>query len=68
MYMYVFLLFVQVLMFNHSSKPYEVEKFERVAQVIFTRVAALEVRHLQSLGPQHATNRGEDGLGSSGRF
>ena len=55
-------------MFNHSSKPYEVEKFERVAQVIFTRVAALEVRHLQSLGPQHATNRGEDGLGSSGRF
>ena len=58
-------------MFNHSSKPYKVETHERVAQIIFSRVAAIEVRHVQSLfalGPQHATERGEDGLGSSGRF
>ena len=60
--------FFQVLLFNHCSTPYDVQAGERIAQIIFTKIATLEVKHVVSLGPQHVTERGEQGFGSTGRI
>ena len=54
---------IMVILINHGSEPFKVERGERVAQMVFapvTRAAFVEVCELD------ATARGEGGHGSTG--
>ena len=49
---------------NVSDKPYVIEPFERVAQMVIAPVLTPEITEVDELG---ATDRGEGGFGSTGR-
>jgi len=53
---------VGVILINHSSKPYVVEKGQKIAQIVFNRVE--RVKLVQS--KLNKTKRGEGGFGSTG--
>ena len=55
---------VKVIIFNHSSKSYELRFGDRIAQIIFEKVELLEVVEVDEL-PQ--TGKGEKGFGSTGK-
>ena len=55
---------VKVIIFNHSSKSYELHFGDRIAQIIFEKVELLEVVEVDEL-PQ--TGKGEKGFGSTGK-
>ena len=55
---------VQVVLFNHGSAEFVVEKGDRIAQLICERIAYPEVQQCETLP---CTHRGTDGFGSTGR-
>ena len=49
---------------NVSDKPYTIEPFERVAQMVIAPVTVMEI---EQVGELSDTTRGEGGFGSTGR-
>eukprot|EP00741_Cyanophora_paradoxa_P005917 tig00000949_g5735.t1 len=54
---------VGVVLFNHSDKPFEVKKGDRVAQLILERISTPDVVEVDDLD---STERGAGGYGSTG--
>ena len=54
---------VKVVLFNHSEKPIEVHSGDRIAQLILEKVSVLPLEEIKEL---NATQRGENGFGSTG--
>ncbi|MEM8933783.1 MAG: dUTP diphosphatase [Acidobacteriota bacterium] len=54
---------VQVLLINHGTEPFTVERGDRIAQVVFARVEAVTWVEVDALTD---TARGAGGFGSSG--
>jgi dUTP pyrophosphatase len=55
---------VQVLLINFGSEPYVVRRGDRVAQLVFARVARVT---LETAAELHSSTRGDGGFGHSGR-
>jgi dUTP pyrophosphatase len=55
---------VQVLLINFGSEPYVVRRGDRVAQLVFARVARVA---LETAAKLHSSARGDGGFGHSGR-
>lgn len=55
---------IQVILFNHGSKDFQVNKGDRIAQLIFEKIATPELKICSSLDD---TTRGEGGFGSTGK-
>ena len=55
---------ILVTLSNLSDKPYQVEPFERIAQMVISPVFLPELEEVDSLDE---TERGEGGFGSTGR-
>ncbi len=55
---------IKVILINHGSEPVWFERGERVAQLVITPVALVELREADDLD---VTERGAGGFGSSGR-
>ena len=55
---------VKMILFDHSSKPYEVHFCDRIAQIIFEKIEFFEVVQVDEL-PR--TERGWKGFGSTGK-
>ena len=53
-----------VLLVNHSDTPYDVKPGERIAQIVFRRVATPELVQVAQIDA--ATARGGSGFGSTG--
>lgn len=49
---------------NVSDKPYEIEPFERICQMVIAPVVPCDVEEVTELGN---TERGEGGFGSTGK-
>ena len=54
---------VKVLLFNHGDQPLRVQHGDRIAQIIFEKVDALQVELVKQLPP---SKRGTQGFGSTG--
>jgi dUTP pyrophosphatase len=55
---------IGVLLYNTTSKPYQVRKGDRIAQLIVVPCAIMDPLEVDELSP---ADRGENGFGSSGR-
>lgn len=55
---------IMVILANFSAEDYLVRRGDRIAQLVFQRVLAVEIVEVAALG---VTPRGTGGLGSSGR-
>ena len=55
---------VKVLLVNHGAEPFTVARGDRVAQLVFARVEAVEWDEAEALGD---SMRGAGGFGSTGR-
>ena len=55
---------IQVLLLNFGSEPYVVKRGDRVAQLVFARVARVTLETVPELT---STTRGDGGFGHSGR-
>lgn len=55
---------LKILLQNLGSEPTEIRRGERIAQLVFARFEAPEVREAAEVGE---TRRGEGGFGSTGR-
>ena len=54
---------VQAILINHGSAPFEIQRGDRIAQLLFARLPETTLRLADSLS---ATLRGEGGFGSTG--
>jgi len=54
---------VGVVLINHSSKPYKIEKNQKVAQIVFNKIERAKLLLKEALSE---TKRGEGGFGSTG--
>jgi dUTP pyrophosphatase len=57
---------LQVALFNYTNDPYEVKKYDRVAQIILHKVYNFDLALVDEFGPDY-NSRGIAGFGSSGR-
>lgn len=55
---------IKVLLFNHGAEEFQVNKGDRVAQLIFEKIVTPELMVVPSLDD---TERGEGGFGSTGK-
>lgn len=55
---------LRVLLVNHSSRPFRIERGDRIAQLVIAPVAHA---HLSEIAAVDATPRGDGGFGSTGR-
>ena len=55
---------IQAILINHSQVPFEIHRGDRIAQMLFLQLPKCELVPAQTLG---ASDRGEDGFGSTGR-
>ena len=55
---------VGVILINHSKKPYEIKKGEKIAQAVFKKFEIAELEVVEELSD---TSRGEGGFGSTGK-
>ncbi|HEY0331935.1 MAG TPA: dUTP diphosphatase [Rhodopseudomonas sp.] len=55
---------IGVLLINHGSQPFTIERGERIAQMVVARVARVELKAVAALDE---TARGSGGFGSTGR-
>lgn len=55
---------IMVSLHNHSTKPQEISKGERIAQIVFTPYVKAEFQEVDKLSD---TDRGEGGFGSTGK-
>lgn len=58
---------VRVLLFNHSTTAFQVEKGDRIAQLILERVCTPDVVEVDDESELEASERGAGGFGSTGR-
>ena len=56
---------IKVILFNHGNKDFIINNSDRIAQMILTPVAKMELEETESL-PE--TIRGEGGFGSTGKW
>lgn len=54
---------VKVILINHGPLRYTIKKGDRIAQLVFSPFAHVEMRHFEQLS---STSRGEGGFGSTG--
>ena len=54
---------VKVLLFNHSDRDFDVNKGDRVAQLVLERIYTPEIQEVESL---EESARGAGGFGSTG--
>jgi len=54
---------IGVILYNHGTEPYTVNKGDRVAQLLIVKIPRIR----QSVGRLPKSERGEQGFGSSGR-
>ena len=54
---------IQVILINHGSEPFRVERGARIAQLVIAHVARAQLREVESLDD---TARGAGGFGSTG--
>ena len=52
---------VQVVMYNHSDKPYEVVQGEAIMQIILEKISIPLLEEIQEIYP---TSRGDKGFGA----
>lgn len=57
---------VKVVLFNHSQKDFEIQKGDRIAQLVLERIVMAEVKQI-SAEELDITARGEGGFGSTGK-
>ena len=55
---------VVVILFNLYKKPFVIKKNDRIAQIVFSKLAKVELRKAKKLSP---TKRGKGGFGHTGR-
>ncbi len=55
---------VQVVLFNHTDADYQVNKFDRIAQLVIAPVERVELREVSEFTE---TSRGTSGFGSTGK-
>lgn len=55
---------IKIILINHGDETFEVERGDRIAQLIVAASTRVEVREVGELS---TTRRGEDGFGSTGR-
>jgi dUTP pyrophosphatase len=55
---------LMVILINHSSRPFRVERGDRIAQLVVAPVVRVEVVAIEAV---EATPRGDGGFGSTGR-
>jgi dUTP pyrophosphatase len=55
---------VVVILFNLNKKPFVIKKNDRIAQIVFSKLAKVELRKAKKLSP---TKRGKGGFGHTGR-
>ena len=58
---------VQVMLINHGSVPFTLDRGERIAQLLLAPVPAWGWREVAGLADLGETERGEGGYGSTGR-
>lgn len=58
---------VGVILINWGAEPFMVRRGDRIAQLVFARVEAVEWQEADSLGDLSASDRGSGGFGSTGR-
>ena len=58
---------VQVVLINHGSAPFLIQRGERIAQFLLAPVPFWDWRHEESPESLGATERGEGGYGSTGK-
>ena len=56
---------LKIILFNHSSKKFEVNNNDRIAQMVLTPIAKMELEEANEL-PE--SMRGEGGFGSTGKW
>lgn len=54
---------VKVLLINHGTEPFKIERNERIAQMVFQVVPQIELLHVEELSD---TERGSGGFGHTG--
>jgi dUTP pyrophosphatase len=54
---------IKVLLFNHTDQDFKIEKGDRIAQIIFEKIALPDIQEVDELDE---TERNEKGFGSSG--
>lgn len=52
-----------IILINHSSKPYKIEKGQKIAQIIFNKIERVKFVETDKI---KTTNRGNNGFGSTG--
>lgn len=52
---------------NGSDTPYEVHKFDRVAQILLHRIHQVDIVIVDQFSAEYISDRGTNGFGSSGR-
>lgn len=55
---------IAVILINHGEAPFQIERGDRIAQLVFAAVVTCELISVEEL-PE--SGRGEGGFGSSGR-
>lgn len=55
---------IGIILFNFSERPFPVNRGDRIAQLVFARVARADLRKAEALGE---TGRGAGGFGHTGR-
>jgi dUTP pyrophosphatase len=54
---------LMVIVINHGSEPFLVQRGDRIAQLVVAPVASVEIVEVEAIG---ATERGQGGFGSTG--
>ncbi|KAI5961779.1 DUT1 [Candida margitis] len=57
---------VKVVLFNHSTKDFEIKKGDRIAQLVLERIVNADIEQIDLEGLSN-TERGEGGFGSTGK-
>ena len=55
---------IGIILVNNSEYPYDVRVGDRIAQILFEKIADVELQEAKKLP---ASNRGKDGFGSTGK-
>lgn len=55
---------IGIILFNFSERPFPVNRGDRIAQLVFSRIARADLRKAEALGE---TGRGAGGFGHTGR-
>jgi dUTP pyrophosphatase len=58
--------FLRVLLFNLSNKDYQVNKGDRIAQILFHKQIEMISKEVTQFSPEY-DKRGKSGFGSSGK-